>query len=315
MFMAQAPGPGRQVQIAHIATQHYLQNKTRVEIANETGLSRFKVGRLLDEAMSSGIVRIDIQSPSGVRLDLSVQLKERFALQHSVVVDVPSEADDVLQAKLGATAGDLLSEILTDNDVLGLTSGRTLSAMARSLSSLPKCDVVQLAGVAGPIQETGLEIMRRISTIAGVRPWTIYSPLVMSDAQTALGVRRQPDTSQTFEQFPRVTVAVGAIGSWKPENSQMMKNRALDPAAREKLLARGVVAEFGATLITDTGSVIHDIDDRCIAISEQQWRAIPTVLAAAGGPTKTRAIRAVLASGLLHGLVTDSATAERLLGG
>jgi DNA-binding transcriptional regulator LsrR (DeoR family) len=313
--MAQAPGPGRQVQIAHIATQHYLQNKTRSEIANETGLSRFKVGRLLDEAVSSGIVRIDIQSPSGVRLDLSVQLKERFRLQHSVVVDVPSEADDVLQAKLGSTAGDLLSEILTDNDVLGLTSGRTLSAMARSLSSLPKCGVVQLAGVAGPIQETGLEIMRRISTIAGVRPWTIYSPLVMSDAQTALGVRRQPDTNQTFEQFSRVTVAVGAVGSWKPENSQMIKNRALDPSDREKLLARGVVAEFGATLITDTGEVIHDIDDRCIAISEKQWRAIPTVIAVAGGPTKTRAIRAILASGLLHGLVTDSGTAERLLGG
>ena len=157
--------------------------------------------------------------------------------------------------------------------------------------------------------------MRRISTIAGVRPWTIYSPLVMSDAQAAVGVRRQPDTNQTFEQFSRVTVAVGAVGSWKPENSQMIKNRALDPSDREKLLARGVVAEFGATLVTDTGEVIHDIDDRCIAISEKQWRAIPTVIAVAGGPTKTRAIRALLASGLLHGLVTDSATAERLLGG
>lgn len=313
--MAQAPGPGRQVQIAHIATQHFLQNKTRIQIAQETGLSRFKVGRLLDEAVSSGIVRIDIQSPSGVRLDLSVQLKERFGLQHSVVLDVPSDADDVLQASLGSTAGDLLSEILTDNDVLGLTSGRTLNAMARSLSSLPKCDVVQLAGVAGPLQETGLEIMRRISTIAGVRPWTIYSPLVMSDAQAVVGVRRQPDTNQTFEQFSKVTVAVGAVGSWRPENSQMMKNRALDTADREKLLARGVVAEFGATLITDTGEVIHDIDDRCVAISEQQWRAIPTVIAVAGGPTKTRAIRAILACGLLQGLVTDSVTAEKLLGG
>jgi DNA-binding transcriptional regulator LsrR (DeoR family) len=313
--MAQTPGPGKQVQIAHIATQHYLQNKTRIEIANETGLSRFKVGRLLDEAVSSGIVRIDIQSPSGVRLDLSVQLKERFGLQHSVVVDVPSDSDDVLQARLGATAADLLSELLTDSDVLGLTSGRTLSAMARSLGSLPQCGVVQLAGVAGPIQETGLEIMRRISAIAGVRPWTIYSPLVMSDAQTALGVRRQPDTSQTFEQFAKVTIAVGAVGSWQPENSQMMKNRALDATDRDKLLARGVVAEFGATLLTDAGEVVHDIDDRCIAITEAQWRAIPTVMAVAGGTTKTRAIRAVLAAGLLHGLVTDSATAERLLGG
>jgi DNA-binding transcriptional regulator LsrR (DeoR family) len=232
-----------------------------------------------------------------------------------VVVDVPSDADEVIQAKLGSTAGDLLRELLTDEDVLGLTSGRTLNAMARSLNELPKCGVVQLAGVAGPIQETGLEIMRRVSAIAGVRPWTIYSPLVVSDAQAAVGIRRQPDTRQTFEQFSKVTVAVGSVGSWKPENSQMVKNRALDPADREKLLERGVVAEFGATLVTDTGSVIHDIDDRCIAISEAQWRAIPTVIAVAGGPTKTRAIRAVLASGILKGLVTDAATAERLLGG
>lgn len=313
--MAQAPGPGKQVQIAHIATQHYLQNKTRIEIANETGLSRFKVGRLLDEAVSSGIVKIHIASPSDVRLDLSVQLRERFSLEHAVVVDVPSDAEEVIQAKLGSTAGDLLRELLTDEDVLGLTSGRTLNAMARSLSELPKCSVVQLAGVAGPIQETGLEIMRRVSAIAGVRPWTIYSPLVVSDAQAAVGIRRQPDTRQTFEQFNKVTVAVGSIGSWKPENSQMIKNRALDPKDREKLLERGVVAEFGATLVTDTGSVVHDIDDRCIAISEEQWRAIPTVIAVAGGPTKTRAIRAVLASGILKGLVTDAATAERLLGG
>lgn len=313
--MAQAPGPGRQVQIAHIATQHYLQNKTRVEIANETGLSRFKVARLLEEAVATGIVRIDIQSPSGVRLDLSVQLKERFGLSHSVVVDVPSDDDQVLQGSLGSTVGELLSEILGDDDVLGLTSGRTLSAMARSLAALPKCGVVQLAGVAGPIQETGLEIMRRVSSIAGVRPWTIYSPLVLSDAQAAVGVRRQPDTAQTFEQFPKVTVAVGAVGSWRPQNSQMLKNRALSETDREKLLERGVVAEFGATLIADSGEIIHDIEDRCIAISEAGWRAIPTVIAAAGGPSKTRAIRALLASGMLHGLVTDSATAERLLGG
>lgn len=313
--MAQAPGPGRQVQIAHIATQHYLQNKTRIEIANETGLSRFKVGRLLDEAVNSGIVRIDIQSPSGVRLDLSVQLKERFGLKHAVVVDVPSDDDSILQARLGSTVADLLSEILTDDDVLGLTSGRTLSAMARSLQALPRCGVVQLAGVAGPIQETGLEIMRRVSSIAGVRPWTIYSPLVLSDAQAALGVRRQPDTSQTFDQFPKVTVAVGAVGSWQPENSQMIKNRALNEVDREKLLKRGVVAEFGATLIADSGQVIHDIDDRCIAISEAGWRAIPTVIAAAGGSKKTRAIRALLTSRLIHGLVTDTGTAERLIGG
>jgi DNA-binding transcriptional regulator LsrR (DeoR family) len=36
------------------------------------------------------------------------------------------------------------------------------------------------------------------------------------------------------------------------------------------------------------------------------------VIAVAGGETKTQAIRAVLASGLVHSLITDASTARRL---
>ncbi|RZI91101.1 MAG: transcriptional regulator, partial [Microbacterium sp.] len=70
-----------------------------------------------------------------------------------------------------------------------------------------------------------------------------------------------------------------------------------------------------STLVTDTGEVIHDLDDRCIAVTEEQLRAIGSRVAIAGGPSKTRAIRAVLISGLLTSLVTDSFTAGRLLAG
>lgn len=308
-------GPSRQVQIAHIATRFYLQGRSRVEIAEETGLSRFKVGRLLEEAVSSGIMTFTISSPSGLRLDLSVQLAERYSLHNVVVVDVPSEDDEAFQTTLGAAAADLLGDIIDKDDVLGLTSGRTLNAMARAITELPPCDVVQLAGVAGHLQETGLEVMRRISAVANVQPWTIYSPLVVSDNATADGIRRQPDTHRTFEQFSRITVALGAVGSWQPTNSLMVLNPALSESDRSRLIEHGVVAEFGATLITDEGTVVHEIEQRCIAISEQQMRNIPTVIAVAGGPTKTRAIRALLASRLINGLVTDSATAERLLGG
>lgn len=309
------PGPARQVQIARVAVMHYRQGKTRVEIADETGLSRFKVGRMLDEAVESGIVRIEISGVTGVDVDASVRLRDRFGLEHAVVVEGAIESETALQEALGRTTGSLLTEILGEDDVLGLTSGRTLNAMARSLDRLACRRVVQLAGVAGPIQESGLEVIRRLSALPGVRPWAIYSSLVMSDAQAAEGVRRQPDVRQTFEQFSRVTVMVGAVGSWVPQNSLMVANPALDDADRARLVERDVVAEFAATLVTDTGRVVHDLEPRCIAVSEQQIRRIPLRIAAAGGPSKTRAIRAVLAAGLVNGLVTDSATAERLLAG
>ncbi|MDQ4504020.1 sugar-binding domain-containing protein [Sinomonas sp. ASV322] len=313
--MTEPPGPMRQVQIAHIATEYYVHGKTRIEIAEQTGLSRFKVGRLLDEAVESGIVRFEISSPSNVSLDLSVRLRERFGLDHAVVVAIPTDSEVTVQEALGATTADLLGEVLADDDILGLTSGRTLNAMARSLTSLRCHNVVQLAGVAGPIQQSGLEVMRRVSMLDGVRPWPIYASLLMSDAQAAEGVRRQPDIRQTFDQFSRVTVAVGAIGSWVPRNSLMYENRALNDADRRRILDRGVVAEIAATLVTDSGEVVHDLDSRSIAVSEKQLRAIPTRIGAAGGPTKVRAIRAVLTAKLLTGLVTDSETAQQLLAG
>lgn len=303
------------MRIAYIAHRHFVEGRTRVQIAQETGLSRFKVGRILEDAMSSGMVKFEISSPSGIDLELSVKLQKAFNLDGAIVVEVPSSAPEVMQQFLGATAAALLTETLTDSDVLGLTSGRTINALARSLKSLPCCEVVQLAGIAGPVQETGVETIRRVSAVAGGRAWTIYAPLVVSDSATAKGLRRQPELSDTFAQFHRVTVAVVAVGSWFPQDSQMIENPALEDRDRNMLLAQNVRAEVCATLVDDHGKVIHDLDDRCIAISEPDLRKIPRVIAVAGGERKSEAIRSVLASGLIHSLVTDAVTARDLIGG
>lgn len=306
-------GPLSTVQLAHIAREHYVNGKSRVEIADETGLSRFKVGRMLDEAVKTGIIRFEIVSTPGVDLDLSMRLKQRFGLEHAVAVELPVDTDAEAQSTLGTVAAGLLEELVDPEDILGLTSGRTLNVMAHALTSLPCRAVVQLAGVAGPIQESGLEVIRRLASLPGVQPWPIYSSLVMSDAQTARGIMRQPGIRAAVEMFDEVTVALCAVGSWAPPNSLMMMNPAFSDEDRAGLLERGAVAEIASTLVTDSGDVIHEFDDRCIAVTETQLRAIPSRVAIAGGPSKTRAIRAVLTSGLLTGLVTDVFSAGRLL--
>lgn len=306
-------GPLSTVQLAHVAREHYVNGKSRVEIAEETGLSRFKVGRMLDEAVRTGIIRFEIVSTPGVDLDLSMRLKQRFGLAHAVAAELPMDTDAEAQATLGTVAAGLFEELIGPDDILGLTSGRTLNVMANALTALPCRAVVQLAGVAGPIQESGLEVIRRLASFPGVQPWPIYSSLVMSDAQTAQGVLRQPGIRAAVEMFDEVTVAMCAVGSWAPPNSLMMINPAFTDDDRARLLARGAVAEIGSTLVTDSGEVIHDLDDRYISVTESQLRAIRSRVAIAGGPSKTRAIRAVLTARLLTGLVTDVFTARRLL--
>ena len=46
--------------MAAVAKRYYFDQRTRVQLAQEFGISRFKVTRLLEAALSSGIVRISI---------------------------------------------------------------------------------------------------------------------------------------------------------------------------------------------------------------------------------------------------------------
>src|SRR3989440_6234807 len=89
--------PARLVLTASVARRYFLDGRSKVEIADELGLSRFKVARLIEEAKLTGLVRIEIRGEGVLDVDLSARLRERFGLQHAVVVDAPDEDPAVLR--------------------------------------------------------------------------------------------------------------------------------------------------------------------------------------------------------------------------
>ena len=112
-------GPAELVMLAAVARRHYLQNQSKVEIADELGISRFKVARMLESARERGLVRIEIVRQGSLDVDLSARLQQRFDLAHAVVVDTADADPGAVRHQLGRAAADLLSEVLVDGDVLG----------------------------------------------------------------------------------------------------------------------------------------------------------------------------------------------------
>ena len=139
-------GPAQLVLLAAIGRRYFLDGRSKVEIAEEFGFSRFKVARLIDAARESGVVHIEIRHVDGIDVDLSAQLQEKFRLQHSVVVDTPNDDPVSQRQHLGQAAANLLGEVITPQDVLGLAWARSVSAMAAALPQLPQVPVVQLTG-------------------------------------------------------------------------------------------------------------------------------------------------------------------------
>ena len=74
-----------------MARRYYLDGRSKVEIAEEFALSRFKVARLLDDARTSGLVRIEIGHPGVVDVELSARLMDALGLTHCVVTDTPDD--------------------------------------------------------------------------------------------------------------------------------------------------------------------------------------------------------------------------------
>src|SRR6185503_10754980 len=120
MVAAHPRGPAQLVLTASVARRYYLDGKSKIEIAEEFALSRFKVARLLEVARASGLVKIEISYPGEVDLELSGRLQARFGLTHSVVVDTPDDDIHSLRHHLGIAAAALLTEIVTADDVLGM---------------------------------------------------------------------------------------------------------------------------------------------------------------------------------------------------
>jgi DNA-binding transcriptional regulator LsrR (DeoR family) len=298
-------------QRAVIARRYYLEGRTRVEIAEEFGLSRFKVARMLEEALESGMVEITIHDPGAIDVEMSTALQRKYGLKHAYAVAAEStDPADGVEA-VAKTLAELLPTILQEGDVIGVDCGRTMTRIAPYLGPLPKCDVVQLTGLAGGLTSNGADLTRRISEATGGRSWPLYAPYVVADARTAASLSSTPQIRDAIANHARVTCALVSVGGWTAEASQVYTSLPAEEA--EALREAGVRAETCGLLLDANGKRVLGLDKRRMGITDAGLRAIPTVIAICAGKAKITATRAVLRSGLISALVTDTEIAAAVL--
>ena len=306
--------PAQLILIASIARRYYLDGRSKVEIAEELGLSRFKVARLLETARASGLVRIEIADPDMIDIDLSARLQDAYDLQHAVVVDTPDDDSTILREHLGNAAAELLSEITTAEDVLGLAWSRSVSAMTNALNRLPTIPVVQLTGalVQPDVADSSVDLVRQAARISGGAAHFFYAPTVVSDSATARALRQQPEVARTFGRFGSVTKAVVGVGLWAAGESTVYD--VTDEKVRRELHRRGVCGEIAGALIDVDGHPVEsDLTERMIGVSAAELRAIPEVVGLAYNIARSSAVQAAIRGGFVKSLVTHPSLARVLL--
>jgi DNA-binding transcriptional regulator LsrR (DeoR family) len=307
-------GPAEMVRTATIARRYYLEGRSKIDLAQEFGLSRFKIARILDEAVAQGIVQISITLPAEIDSESSEILRQRYGLRRAIVVLTADEPQSSLRSHVGRVAADLLGEIVEEGDILGMSWGRTLTAMAEHLTTLPRCTTVQLTGVSfAAAREAGsVELVRRVARASGGPAYPIYAPLLVPDGATAAALRQQPEVAEAVRRYEDLSVAVVTVGTWAPGSS--LAYAVWPEPERSELHKRGVVAEVCARLIDAEGRPIEtEASKGVIGITVEQLGRVPEVVLVSAGLDKVPAVAAALRSGFVTSLVTDANVARTLL--
>ncbi|MEO3935878.1 sugar-binding domain-containing protein [Dermatophilaceae bacterium Soc4.6] len=311
-----AGGPALLVMTATAARRYYVDGRSKVEIAHELGISRFKVARLLEGALSSGLVRIEIGHPGSIDTDLSSQLREHLGLSTAIVVETAEDDPSALREVLAQAAADLLAETVTRDDVIGLAWARAVASTVTSIRSIAPAPVVQLTGSLPreDLAATSIEIVREMASRTGAEASFFYAPFLLPDAATAATLRQQPDIRRAMARFASVTKAVIGLGGWAPGQSTIYD--AVDAGDRESLASAGTVADLSGVFLDADGHVVgHDLTARLICMDATELACVADVLAIPYGVAKAPAVLAAARSGLVTSLVTHTAMAAQLLAG
>nr|MDQ6896923.1 transcriptional regulator [Actinomycetota bacterium] len=207
-------GPAHLVLTATVARRYYVDGRSKVEIADELDISRFKVARLLEQALATGLVRIEIGHPGSIDTELSSRLRDHLALHTAIVVRTDETDPAALRRLLGEAAGELLTETVGRDDVLGFAWARAVASTVPHLGAMAPAPVVQLTGSLhrDDLSATSTEIVRDVSRLTGGPVTFFYAPFLLPDEDTARTLRRQPEIARAIAKFASVTKAVVGLG-------------------------------------------------------------------------------------------------------
>ncbi len=306
--------PLQKIQAITVARAYFIDRKTKSQIADEMDISRFRVARILDEAIARGLVKFVIAEQEEIDTALSHQLTKKYGLHQAVVLAGPDLPAGAITQQLGILGAAVVEELLSPGMSVGVAAGRVLSAVADSLTRLPVLDVVQAAGAQPGMDfsHNSIELVHRIANISGGKAHPIYIPMWVDNEETARNLLREPSVAAVHERYNHLDVLITGIGSWDPPESCMFNTFPED--WRRQVLAAGVCADICTTILDRRGRVVPSPLDRfSLSMGDEQVRNVPEVVAIAGGQEKYGAIAATLSGKWVTTLITDAGTARYLL--
>jgi DNA-binding transcriptional regulator LsrR (DeoR family) len=311
------PSPRDPALLAKAARLYFVDDRSQDDVAAILGTTRSNVSRMLKQARDLGIVQIRIVDPAGRDQELELALADRFGLADARVLEAAPGTDAL--SGVGRLAARWLDETLRDGQVVALSWGQTLQAMVRAVNGLARRDVevVQLVGGLSALDSalTGQELVRELSERMGARHRYLHAPALFGSAEALTVMLHEQAIADALDAAKAADIAVVGIGTPGLGSSRaLLDSLGLSRSQRAEFDAAGAVGDVCARFYDLAGQEVRSVvNQRVLAVTLDDLRAIPTVAGVAAGPEKALGILGALRGRIIDVLICDQAAARSVL--
>lgn len=296
---------------------YYQDGLSQKEIANQIGISRPQISRIISAAKSEGIVEITINNPFSKESTFEKELISRFHLKNAVVVDTTDLDREAANTSFASAGSIYFESVVNDNDIVGVMAGKSITSLINKLDRVNKKNLnfVPLVGGWGP-QGANWHSNTNVTQLAkktNGNGWILHAPAIVSSNEIHNNIINEPQIKKVIDLSKQANIALVGIGQMS-DHATFFQSMNLTQNQLNDILDAGTVASICTTFINENGEEVStEFSKRMIGIPSNDLKNVPLVIGFAKGNSKVEAIHASLKGNWLDVLITDLDTAKQII--
>lgn len=245
--------------------------------------------------------------------EMEKKIKNHLRIAEAYIVSGDSDKSLLVKKGLGQIGASVLENSLCKNDIVAVTGGSTMAAVADNLSTNLQHKQILFVPARGAIGEDVKNqaniICAKMAEMSGAQFRSLYIPDQMS-ASMYQSIMHEPAIQEVLQFIHSASIVLHGIGDAK----LMAERRKTPKEEMEKLMQSDAAGEAFGYYFDENGKIVHRV--QTIGLQLEHLEQPRKIIAVAGGASKAKAIQAYMNQAPESTvLVTDEGAAKAILAG
>lgn len=295
---------------------YYIAGNTQDQIARKLGISRQTAQRLVSMSITEKLIRVRLDHPIGMCLELADKLKAAYSIDYCEVVPSDPESSAAGFGVAEAAAAELERYLVSSHPVIvAMGTGRMLRSMAEQVSPMD-CPQHKIISLVGNIAPDGSASIFDVASRIGDRVRAPYYPMPLPVIATTVNEKNLLLAQKTLRNIvdlaEQASVTFVGIGTIDP-SAALLRDGFVRPDEIRSLMRAGAAGEITGWAFDAKGDLIEGLtNDRVLSVPLTK-PASRKVIGVVMSFDRVKAVRAALSGKLINGLITHESMAASLL--